>query len=80
MPYYENNMIDQIQAFFERQAFGVCEWWGEVLGIQIGQIRLFFIYLSFITFGSPLIIYLIMAFILKHKYWFKRKSSTIWEL
>ncbi|MDR9397951.1 PspC domain-containing protein [Salibacter sp.] len=73
-------MIDKIQGFFEKQAFGVCEWWGEKLNMEIGQIRLSFIYLSFLTFGSPIVIYLIMAFILKHKYWFKRRQPTIWEL
>lgn len=73
-------MIDKIQAYFEKQAFGVCEWWGEKLGVKISQIRLFFIYLSFITFGSPIIVYLVMAFILKNKHWFKSKRTTIWEL
>lgn len=74
-------MIDKIQAFFEHQAFGVCSWWGEKLGLKSSKIRLFFIYLSFLTLGSPLIIYLVMAFILENKYWFKlRKKSTIWDI
>ena len=74
-------MIDKIQAFFERQAFGVCAWWGEKLGLKSTRIRLSFIYLSFLTLGSPLIIYLIMAFILEHKYWFKwKKKSTVWDI
>lgn len=74
-------MINNIQLYFERQAFGVCEWWGEKLGVQIGHIRLFFIYLSFLTFGSPIFVYLIMVFILKNKHWFKmKKRATIWEL
>jgi len=74
-------MIDKIQAFFERQAFGVCAWWGEKLGLRSSRIRMFFIYLSFLTLGSPLIIYLIMAFILEHKYWFKwKKKSTVWDI
>lgn len=74
-------MINKIHDFFELQAFGVCDWWGEKLGLRIGQIRLSFIYLSFITLGSPLIIYLIMAFILKHKYYFKaQKRRTIWDI
>jgi len=73
-------MIDKIQAFFERRAFGVCSWWGEKLGLKSGRIRMFFIYSSFLTLGSPLIIYLIMAFVLEHKYWFKLKSKpTIWD-
>ncbi len=60
-------MIERIKALFERQAFGVCSWWGERLGLKSSTIRLFFIYTSFITIGSPLIFYLSMAFLLKHK-------------
>ncbi|MGD1844076.1 MAG: PspC domain-containing protein [Salibacteraceae bacterium] len=73
-------MIDRIQAFFEKQAFGVCGWLGDKLGIKTSRIRLYFIYLSFITLGSPLILYLILAFLLEHKDLFKRKRKTFWEL
>ncbi len=77
-------MVQRIFDLFERHAFGVCNWWGEKLGINSQKIRLFFIYLSFLTLGSPLIIYLIMAFVLEHKDFFKfrfpRKRKTIWEL
>lgn len=75
-------MVNRIIEFFERQAYGVCAWWGDKLGIRPHRVRLSFIYLSFITFGSPLIIYLIMAFILENKDYFKApgKRSTIWEL
>jgi len=75
-------MIDKIQSFFEKFAFGVCTWWGDKFGIQTSKIRLYFIYLSFITLGSPLIIYLIMAFILEHKEFFKikRNRKTVWDL
>ena len=75
-------MIDQIISYFEKFAFGVCAWWGDKLGIKSSSIRMFFISLSFITFGSPLVIYLIMAFILEHKRFFKirKKRPTIWDL
>ncbi len=73
-------MMDRIQAFFEIKIFGVSEWWAEKLNIKTSQVRLFFIYLSFLTFGSPVIVYLVMAFILKNKEWFKFRRSTIWEL
>lgn len=73
-------MFTKFQSFLEMRAFGVCEWWGEKLGIKTSQIRLFYIYLSFLTFGSPIVIYLIMAFILKNKEWFKVRRTTIWEL
>jgi phage shock protein C len=77
-------MVESILSFFEKQAFGVCAWWGEKLGIKSAEIRLFFIYLSFFTVGSPLIIYLIMAFILKQRRYFKinfrKKRPSVWDL
>ncbi len=77
-------MIQRIVDLFQRQAFGVCTWWGEKLGLKTHSIRLFFIYFSFLTFGSPLIIYLVMAFLLEHKEYLKhpfpRKRRTIWDL
>lgn len=75
-------MIQRILDFFEKRAYGVCDWWGTKTGLTSSSIRLFFIYLSFITFGSPLIVYLIMAFVLEHKEYFKfaRRRKTIWEL
>ena len=76
-------MIDRIKTFFERQAFGVCEWWAHKLNIKLEQVSLSFIYLSFITAGAHLVFYLIMAFVLEHKERIKKplaKRSTVWEL
>ena len=77
-------MINRTRLWFERQAYGVCSWWGSKLGISATHIRMYFIYLSFFTFGSPIIIYFIMAFILEHKDYFRPrrspKRSSIWEL
>ena len=56
-------IIYKIINWFEEQAFGVCSWLGKKLGIKTTNIRLYFIYLSFFTFGSPIIIYFMMAFI-----------------
>ncbi len=76
--------IDRIAAWFEQQAFGVCSWWGRKLGIRATRIRMYFIYLSFFTVGSPVIIYFIMAFFLEHKEYFKprryRTRDRIWDL
>lgn len=71
-------ITDRIQHFFETYAFGVCTHLGEILGVATSSIRLFFIYASFITFGSPLLIYLSLAFIVnmrKHL----RKRNPIWD-
>ncbi len=76
-------MIDRIKTFFERHAFGVCEWWAQKLNIKTEQVRLSFIYLSFITAGVNLVVYLVMAFVLQHKERIKRpfgKRSTVWEM
>jgi phage shock protein C len=76
-------MIDKISLWFESHAFGVCSWWGEKLGIKANRIRMYFIYLSFFTVGSPVIIYFIMAFILEHKEYFKPKRSkrnSVWDI
>lgn len=60
-------MIDKLRIFLETHAFGVCSTIGEKLGIASIKIRMWFIYVSFITFGSPLIIYMILAFWLNMK-------------
>lgn len=74
-------MIHKIQTYFEKKAFGVCNWWGEKLQLKTSRIQLFFIYASFVTFGSPIIVYLIMAFVLEHKNYFKlQKRKTVWDI
>ena len=73
-------LVEKIKTFFERQAFGVCEWWGEKLKIKSANIRLFFVYTSFLTIGSPLIIYLIMAFVLNLRNMVRSKRGSVWDL
>lgn len=73
-----SDLAFRIQHFFEGYAFGVCTHLGEKLGVATSSIRLFFIYASFITFGSPVIVYLAMAFVMnmrKHL----RKRNPIWD-
>jgi phage shock protein PspC (stress-responsive transcriptional regulator) len=76
-------MIDRIKTLFEQQAFGVCEWWAQKLNLRTEEVRLSFIYLSFVTAGLHLVPYLAMAFLLKHKDRITRpfaRRSTVWEL
>ena len=73
-----NDLVVKIQHFFQGYAFGVCTRLGEKLGVATSSIRLFFIYATFITVGSPVIIYLALAFIMnmrKHL----RKRRPIWD-
>jgi phage shock protein PspC (stress-responsive transcriptional regulator) len=52
---------------FTRPVFGVCTYIADKMGIARERVRLYFIYLSFLTMGSPIIIYLFVAFWLNVK-------------
>jgi len=54
--------MNKLREFIEMQAFGVCSAIGEKLGIATSRIRMWFIYISFLTLGSPIIVYMVMAF------------------
>jgi phage shock protein PspC (stress-responsive transcriptional regulator) len=54
--------MNKLREFIEMQAYGVCSAIGEKLGIATSRIRMWFIYISFLTMGSPVIIYMILAF------------------
>jgi len=54
--------MQKLRQFVELHAFGVCSAIGEKLGIATSRIRMWFIYVSFLTMGSPVIIYMILAF------------------
>ncbi|MFT5336564.1 MAG: phage shock protein C [Luteibaculaceae bacterium] len=75
-------MIPAILNVFEKNAFGVCAWWSEKLGISSHRIRLIFIYMSFLTVGTPLVLYSFMAGVLEIRWFFKRRypRKTIWDI
>jgi phage shock protein C len=76
------NLIQKIALFFELRSFGVSTWFARKMGVEVSKVRLFFIYASFIALGSPIIIYMVMAFVLEHKHIFKlqRRRKSIWEI
>jgi len=57
-----DHLFDANRDFLEKSAFGVCQQLGEWMKINPARIRLYFIYASFVTFGSPFVLYLVMAF------------------
>ncbi|MEO6131561.1 MAG: PspC domain-containing protein [Saprospiraceae bacterium] len=57
-----DQLFDANRDFLEKSAFGVCQQLGEWMKINPAHIRLYFVYASFITFGSPFVLYLVMAF------------------
>jgi phage shock protein PspC (stress-responsive transcriptional regulator) len=54
--------MNRLKDFVEWNAFGVCSAIGNHMGIAASKIRQYFIYASLLTVGSPIIIYMILAF------------------
>ena len=69
--------MKKVQLFFEKQAFGVCTYLGDKLGLPTIHIRLFVIYASFITIGSPVIIYLTLAFLMNVRSYIRKKYNSV---
>jgi len=69
--------MDKIKIFFEERAFGVCAKLGEKLNFPIDSIRLFFIYSSFITLGSPVIVYVSMAMLMKIRKYLRKMNNPV---
>lgn len=68
------------RSVFENTVFGVCAYVGRKLNMPSKNIRFFFVYASFLTMGSPLIIYFILAFWLKLKNMINGKRNPVWDL
>lgn len=71
--------MQNIKYLLERSAFGVCSYLGEKMGIATTRVRMYFIYLSFVALGSPIIIYLFVAFWLNVKRYIRKKRNMLWE-
>ncbi len=72
--------IETLKFLVESHAFGVCERIGERLKMPAKDIRLFFIYASCLTIGSPVIIYMILAFWIKMKDYIRGERNSVWDL
>ena len=74
------NMVNQIRHFFERHGFYVSSRFADKLGMRAKNVRLFFIYLSFATFGVWFAVYLTLAFLLKFKDMLYAKRTSVFDL
>ena len=54
--------MNRFKNFIEWQAFGVLSAIGERMGIATSRIRMWFMYISLLTLGSPIVIYMVLAF------------------
>lgn len=73
-------MINQLRDYCERRGFEVCSRLGDRIGIRPGVVRLYFIYTSFLALGSPLIIYLILAFWISIKDYLQSPRRSVLDL
>ncbi|MGB3467546.1 MAG: PspC family transcriptional regulator [Cyclobacteriaceae bacterium] len=68
----------KMQEFIEKYAFGVCTRLGEKFRLPTSSIRMWFIYASFLAFGSPILIYLSLAFIMNFRKLLRRRHNSLW--
>jgi phage shock protein PspC (stress-responsive transcriptional regulator) len=71
--------LENMKELLERSAFGVCDYFGDKIGIATSRVRLYFIYISFLTLGSPVVIYLFLAFWLNVKRYIRNKRNILWQ-
>ncbi|MFY7670134.1 PspC domain-containing protein [Tenacibaculum sp. MEBiC06402] len=73
-------IISGIRHFFERNGFDVSSRLADRLGMRAVNVRLFFIYISFVTVGLSFGLYLIIAFLLRLKDMIYTKRTSVFDL
>jgi len=72
-------MDEKLKSFLERSFFGVFSYLGNRFGLPTGKLRLYFIYVSFFTLGSPVLFYFIAAFWLNLKRFARRTHLEVFD-
>lgn len=72
--------INSIRHFFEVRGFDVSSRLADKLGIRATNVRLFFIYISFVTIGLSFALYLTLAFLIRLKDMVHTKRSSVFDL
>ncbi|HTG67325.1 MAG TPA: hypothetical protein VL859_13210 [Flavobacterium sp.] len=72
--------ILKLKFFFEKYGFQVSSRLGDKLGMRASSIRLFFIYISFVTVGLGFGVYLTLAFWIRIKDLIRSKRTSVFDL
>lgn len=72
--------VIKIKYFFEKYGFHVSSRLADKLGMRVTSVRLFFIYISFVTAGLWFGVYLTIAFWLKLKDLIRAKRTSVFDL
>ncbi|MFO0414351.1 MAG: PspC domain-containing protein [Bacteroidota bacterium] len=72
--------MNKLRHIIESNVFGVCTYLGARLGISTSTIRKYFIYISFLTMGSPIVLYFILAFWMniRNYIWYSKRNPLRW--
>lgn len=74
------NFIHSVRHFFERNGYHVSSRLADRLGMRALNVRLFFIYITFVTVGLSFGIYLTLAFLFKLKDMIYTKRTSVFDL
>ncbi|MGV6846244.1 MAG: PspC domain-containing protein [Lutibacter sp.] len=72
--------MESLRHFFEKRGFAVSSRLADRLGMKVSDVRLFFIYISFVTLGMSFGLYLTLAFLLRLKDMIYTKRSSVFDL
>ena len=73
-------MVQNLLHFFEKHGFFVASRLADRLGMRATNVRLFFIYISFVTAGLWFGVYLTLAFWIKLKDLIRAKRTSVFDL
>lgn len=74
------SFVHSVRHFFERHGYHVSSRFADRLGMRALNVRLFFIYISFVTVGLSFALYLTLAFLLRLKDMIYTKRSSVFDL
>jgi len=72
--------VIQLKYFFEKHGFHVSSRLADRLGMRASNVRLFFIYITFVTAGLWFGVYLTLAFWIKLKDFIRGKRTSVFDL
>jgi phage shock protein PspC (stress-responsive transcriptional regulator) len=72
--------ILKLKFFFEKYGFHVSSRLADKLGMRVTSVRLFFIYISFVTVGLGFGVYLTLAFWIRLKDLIRSKRTSVFDL
>lgn len=72
--------VIKLKFFFEKYGFHVSSRLADSLGMRVTSVRLFFIYVSFVTAGLWFGVYLTLAFWIKLKDLIRAKRTSVFDL